>query len=126
MQQRPVAIGVLLCEQVIIEETTRNYTPVNCFGRRVLGQFPSEPFPFVVLALLTDGLGDGSLEVVIHRLDNLEEIFRASEPCRFPTPLHVLRCTVRIRNCSFPVPGYYQVSLMADHELVAQRRLLIQ
>lgn len=34
MPQKPAAIGLFLCEQVIVEEKTRNVTPVNCFTRR--------------------------------------------------------------------------------------------
>jgi hypothetical protein len=40
MTQRPVAVGLLLCEQVIIEEGTRNVTPVNCFSPRAVERFP--------------------------------------------------------------------------------------
>ena len=57
MTQKPVAIGMLTCEQVIIEEKTRNVTPVNCFSERTVTRFPSETFPFIVFAPLTDGAG---------------------------------------------------------------------
>ncbi len=80
MNQRPVAIGLLLCEQVIIEERTRNVTPVNCFTHRVLRRFPSEPFPFTVFAVLTDGRGKMPLDIVVERLDDLERFIGG--PCR--------------------------------------------
>ena len=35
MSQRPAAIGLLVCEQVIIEEGTQNVTPVNSFRNRL-------------------------------------------------------------------------------------------
>jgi hypothetical protein len=44
----------MVCEQVIIEEKTRNVTPVNCFSRRKYGSFPSEMTPFSVF-LHADG-----------------------------------------------------------------------
>ncbi len=125
MKQRPVAVGLLLCEQVIIEEQTRNVTPVNCFTRRTARQLPSEIIPFVVFAILTDGVGDVRLEVTIQRLDTLDEIYRRSMTFRFPGPLQEARCRLRIGDCSFPVAGYYQVTLMAEGELVAQRRMQI-
>jgi hypothetical protein len=34
MAQRPIAIGLQVCEQVIYEEETRNVTLVNCFRQR--------------------------------------------------------------------------------------------
>jgi hypothetical protein len=125
MAQRPVAIGLLLCEQVIVEEKTRNVTPVNCFTHRIATRFPSEVFPFVVFALLTDGMGDIPLEVRISRLDTLDEIFRRSVSFKFTNPLSEVRCIVRIRDCSFPVSGHYQIMLLADNEMVSQRKLLV-
>ena len=87
--KKPVAIGLLACEQVIIEEKTRNVTPVNCFTHRMVEQFPSEVFPFVVLAFLTDGLGEVSLEVRISRLDTMDEVYQRIVPftksCCWPT-----------------------------------------
>lgn len=125
MPQRPVAVGLLVCEQVIVEERTRNVTPVNCFTHRTVERFPSEGFPFVVFAILTDGSGDIPLEVRISRLDTLDEIFRHAVSFRFTNPLHEIRCVVRIRGCSFPVSGHYHIMLLADNEMVAQRRILI-
>jgi hypothetical protein len=125
MKQTPTLIGLFLCEQVIVEETTRNLTLVNCFVRRTVERFPSEAVPFVVFAVLTDGLGDILLEVVLHRLDTMEEIYRVALPSRFPDPLQEFRCTLRVRGYSFPVPGQYQVTLLGDHEVLAQRKMVL-
>jgi uncharacterized protein DUF6941 len=123
--QRPVAVGLLACETVIVDEQTRMVTPVNCFSRRGFVAFPSEPVSFVVLATLTDGIGEGTLELLIERLDGEapEEVYQVLQTCRFPGPLNEVRCTVRIRGLSFPAPCHYQVSLLVDGELIAQRRL---
>lgn len=125
MSQRPVAVGLLLCEQVVVEEKTRNATLVNCFTRRTVEQLPSEPISFVVFAILTDGQGEVQLEVVVQRLDTLEEISHRTLSFRFADPLKEARCLFRLRDCSFPVAGYYQVTLLADGESVAQRRFQI-
>jgi hypothetical protein len=125
MKQRPVAIGLLTCEQVIVEEKTRNITPVNCFTRQSVEQFPSEMLPFVVFAMLTDGSGEMPLAVSIARLDTLDEIYRRSVSVRFDNPLQEFRCIVRVRDCSFPVAGHYEILLLADNEMVAQRKILI-
>jgi len=125
MKQKPVVIGLLTCEQVIVEENSRNVTPVNCFTHRAVGHFPSEAFPFVVFALLTDGAGEMPVEVRISRLDTLDEIYRRSVSFRFTNPLQEIRCIVRIRGCSFPVSGPYQIMLLADNEMVAHRKILI-
>src|SRR4051812_45021280 len=43
MKQGPVAVSLFFCEQILVEELTRNITPVSCFTRRALHRFPSEP-----------------------------------------------------------------------------------
>jgi len=126
MNHTPVAIGLLICEQVIVEEKTRNVTPVNCFTHRRVPRFPSEPFPFVVFSTLTDGLGEMPLEVRIYRLDTLEEIYRTiAATIRFTDPLQSVRFQLRIRDVSFPVSGHYNVALLADDEIIPQRKIVI-
>jgi hypothetical protein len=71
-------------------------------------------------------MGKMDLEVVIQRLDNLEVIYRHYIPCQFNDPLQEARGIFRIQECSFPVEGQYQISLLADKELVAQRKFEIQ
>jgi hypothetical protein len=125
MLQRPTAVGLFVCEQLIVEEGTHNLTVVNAFTSRVAASFPTDPIPFLVFALLTDGLGDVQMEVTINRLDNLEEIYRRSRSHRFLSPLGLYRFEARVRSCRFPVPGWYEVTLYAQREAIGQRRLLI-
>jgi hypothetical protein len=125
MEQRPISIGLLVCDQVVIEEKTRNVTLVNCFTNRTVERFPAVMSSFVVFAGLTNGSGETPFEIVIQRLDTLDEIYRRSFSIYFGNPLQEIRCMVRIRNCSFPVAGQYQVILFADNEPVAQRKIRI-
>lgn len=125
MSQRPAAVGLLVCEQVIVEEGTQNVTPVNSFRRRIVQKFPSEPLSFAVLAILNDGVGEIRLDLAISRLDIDEDIYKRSTAVRFENQLQEWRCLFRIRSCSFPVPGIYEVAIFADKEMIAQRRIRI-
>jgi uncharacterized protein DUF6941 len=126
MSERPIAIGLLACDQVIVEEHTRNVTPVNCFTYRKVRGFPSEPQSFTVLAFLTDGLGEIELEVVLQDLDNMEELYRVGRRVVFNSPLHEYRFVFRFRDISFPAEGAYEIMLIADNELVAARKIRIE
>src|SRR5262245_40606282 len=120
--QRPSVIGLLLCEQAVVEEKTHNVTLVNCFTRLKVEQFPSEPRRFTVFAALTNGFGDVTLDVVVVRLDNDEEVLRQSRRLRFTDRLQEVRFLFRVTRCSFPVAGVYEVSLVADGESLARHR----
>jgi hypothetical protein len=125
MSQRPIAIGLLLCEQVIIEEDTKNVTPVNCFTRRVAEAFPWRSPPFTVLAWLTNGEGAVALEVIIEAAASLEILHQNQVTLRFASPLQQGRLSIRLQEIIFPEAGSYRVLLLADGEVVAQRRLTV-
>jgi hypothetical protein len=125
MLKLPNVVGLVLCEQVITDATTRNVTLVNCFSRLRCSIFPSPPQRFVVSTVLTDGLGDANMALVISRLDTLELIRRHQWPMRFTDSLRVIRLILRFADLSFPVAGGYQFSLSADGEWVAQTILQV-
>src|SRR5437762_129041 len=69
MNHRPIAIGMVLCEQLIVEEGTHNVTPVNCFNVREVEDVPDRA-TFFALAWLVNGMGEMPMEVLVERLDN--------------------------------------------------------
>ena len=125
MSQRPTALGLLVCEQLIVEAKTLNITLVNCFTAKKVERFPSEPQRFTVFAALTDGQGLIGLDVVIRRLSDLRTIYRASVSQRFLDPLQEVRFWLGVTRCSFPSAGAYEISLFADRELIGQYRLTV-
>jgi hypothetical protein len=125
MAQLPIAVGLVLCEQVVIEEGTRNVTPVNCFNVREVDDIPGRA-SFCVLAWLADGKGEKVAELVVQRLDNLDAVFRSKARLVFRDPGHTVRFLGRIRDCEFPVEGYYEVMLLIDRELIAHRKFQVQ
>lgn len=120
MVQRPNAVGLLLCRMVIVEEATRNVTLANSFQRLGVDSFPSPPTPFFAYTVLTDGLGDMRLDLVVSQCDTLDRIYLRSFKITMNDPLRQLRVWWRIRSCSFPVAGRYEFGLQADGELITQ------
>jgi hypothetical protein len=116
----PVAIGLTICEQVIVEEKTHNITLVNCLTRMRVREIPSEPHRLVVHARLTDGIGEGKISLEMVRLDTLDEISIQEAPAKFSHPLQEFRAVFRVA-ISFPVEGHYQFRLLMDGEMIAQR-----
>jgi hypothetical protein len=119
----PTAIGLISCEKVIVEEGSRRLTFVNSFTKLAVPHFPSPPQSCLVFKALTDGLRDATNKVRVERLDTFEEIYSRSRILHFPDRLTEVQTTIQISDCSFPVPGRYQISLLVDGDWVAQRRL---
>lgn len=126
MARTPTVLGLILCEKVIVEETTRNVTLVNCFKDRQAASFPTEPIPFVLFALLTNGQGRTTLQVNVDRMEDFERIYQRDVTGRFSDPTYVTRCILRVGDCSFPNPGTYQIVLQSGDDILAQRLLTIR
>jgi hypothetical protein len=125
MIQVPTARGLVLCEQVIVEENTRNPTLVNCFTRLRVERVPSEPRTFFIHVLLEDGLGDVKLDVLLHRLDTDDALLARQRVARFPDRLHEVWLAFRVKDFGFPALGVYQASLLAQGAPLARARFQV-
>jgi hypothetical protein len=123
MVPTPVAIGMVTCEKVIVEERTRNISLVSCFDRIVVGEFPTAPQRFAVFATLKDGEGNGTITLVITHLESDEEIYAQEGLVHFPNRLSEVRALFRVNACRFPTPGRYLVSLLVDGAWISQREI---
>jgi hypothetical protein len=123
MTPTPITLGLTLCEKVIVEEGTRNVTLVSTFNKPAVSRFPTPPKRFDVFAALTDGVGDATIKLTVTSLATDEMIYEREAQAYFPNRLAEVHVLFRVGECSFPAPGFYQVSLLLDGEWVAQRRL---
>ena len=124
MAQRPLAIGLMLCEQVIVDQKTKRLTPVNCFSQWNIEGPISERQSFYALAILSSGHGSMLAELNIDNLDFDEKVFRHEFTIGFTNPLEQYRCIMRLR-VPFPASGTYQASLIMDGESIATARFFV-
>jgi len=112
----------MVCEQIIIDRESNNVSLINCFTTKRLERFPSEPQRFALVAFLVGYVGNLQVDVVIRRLDTLDDLFRRRVVLRFADRLEAIRLLVRLR-CSFPEAGAYEAALETNGEILAQRRI---
>jgi hypothetical protein len=86
--------------------------------------FPATP-QFYVYAVLTNAVGHATIKVIIESLDSGEVLFSRSAPAHFDNKLSTMQVSLRVADCTFDSPGWYQVTLLVDEEWVAQRRLRV-
>src|SRR3954452_13477017 len=69
MTPKPIAIGLLLCDRVIVDKDTNSPSAIGIFTGLAVERFPSDPQRFSVLAMLTDAQGDGHGKLAAYALD---------------------------------------------------------
>lgn len=80
----PVALALVLCEKVIVEEGTRNASLIGTFNHLHAGTFPFVPLPFCVVATLTGAQGEGEITLSVTRLETDEEVASLTRRVEFP------------------------------------------
>jgi hypothetical protein len=127
MSQRPSALSLMLCDQVLFERDTLKPTLVGVFTGIACKSFPSLPHPIDVFVVLTDGVGRVMLELVVSFLDSEEaqQINSQRMALTFANPLQVINLRFRFRQLSFPAAGTYLFELLVDEEPLCHRRVRV-
>ena len=73
MPQRPSAISLMLCDQVVFEQGTQKPYLLGVFTGVAADSFPTAPQRFDVFAALTDGQGDVRMTLSVVHLDTNQE-----------------------------------------------------
>lgn len=122
----PVVVGLTVCRDVS-KDVTGDLTIFRSFTGMSTTSFPAQVTPFCVVVTLTDGEGDGRLELRITKLDDPSfDVARVTIPLRFPNRLQHVDCVIRVTRCVLPSAGVYLVSLFLDDEWIAQRSLQVR
>jgi hypothetical protein len=126
MNGLPVCRGLILCEQLIVEEGSKNVTLVNCFSGRIVDDFPSPPQRLVVYAVLAGGRGTIPVTLRVVRLSDGEIILNQAQPCRFADPLGEVRFVYRLTTLIYSDPSWYEFALVSGSEVLAQTRIRVR
>jgi hypothetical protein len=121
----PIALGLTLCDLVIVEEDTRKVSLIGNLTRWTADNFPYTAPPFFAFSALTGSVGEGRMDLVVARLDTGEDIYRQHRVVHFTDRLRELHLILRVGNCVLLAAGWYQATLLADQEWVAQRRFRV-
>ena len=122
----PVVVGLTLCEQIDVDRQTNKVSLEGLFQTLHFPAFPSSPQGFTIYAILTDGVGEGTMNLSISRSDTGEVIYRYSKWFAVPTGrLLQLNLEIPVKRCVFPSPGLYLLTLDFDDTVVTERSLSV-
>jgi len=121
--QRPSALGLFLCDQVIVDRDSGRRTPFNLFEAVNCTEFPVTLKNFDVYANLTDGQGRMRLALIVSDVETGDQILNHTVAIELPDPLAVAHVRFRLRDVSFPTAGQYLFELSVEGEIICHRRL---
>lgn len=125
MKPPPTLLGLSLCDLVIVEEGTHKISLIGTFSTIKAREFPLHRRPFCIFATLTDGLGDGVVELTITEMEAEEEIYRLERSVHFPDRLSEVSLLFRVEECVFPSPGLYTATMLVDGDWLAHRQFRV-
>src|SRR5262245_33284075 len=112
--QRPSALGLFLCDQVLVDRDSGKRTLVGLFDTLACPLFPFVCHRLIVYAALTDGQGRMAFDLVLSDIETEEQLSVRSIEAELPGPLTVAHFLVRYESLVFPAPGQYRFELFAD------------
>jgi hypothetical protein len=125
MVKPPKVMGLTLCHRFELDPTRLGVASlVGIFQALRFATFPSPIQKFVVYAGLYDGLGEGTMELVLTALPSERDLFISQRWASFAERNLVINLIIPVA-CVFPTPGKYSLSLRFDQELVSERTLRV-
>lgn len=117
----PFILALLLCDSVIVDETSKKKTLVGIFDRILVRRFPSKHHPITIYARLTDaeGLYDFRIEYV-----QIETDKRLAEGkitgVSIPSRLQKHDLILQPPPVPIPEPGEYEFRLWANDRYIGR------
>jgi len=121
----PDVFGLILCNRLDVNPQVGQTSLQGIFQALSFSTFPSPTRPFTAYAALFDGEGEGTMELVIARLETEQDIHHYSRWVTLPGRGLVMNLEIPIESCVFPAPGRYVLVLRFDKSPVAYRFLEI-
>lgn len=119
----PKIIGLILCRTLESDRATGETSLVGVFNALRFRDWPSPGQQFIVYSALHGGVGEGTIQLVIARLDTERAIHRYQRWVTLPGPGRYFNLVIPITRCVFPLPGRYGLTLYFDGREVSNRYL---
>ena len=122
----PQVVALNVCDGIWVDPWTQKKTLIGLFSVVQAQQFPALHPIITIHAALTNGRG--SVKLKLRLIDADEErppLFEFEQPVEFPDPRVMVDVQCMTGMILFPTPGEYRVQLLADGELLSERRIIM-
>ncbi len=121
MPKAPKPVGLILCKRYHVDPQVAEQSLIGVFHAFWARTFPYRAPEFTVYAALTGGKGEGRMVLEIMRMETEQVVYGYTKwyACLGDNLIATFERTVR--QCLFPAPGRYSVTLKFEDQEVAQR-----
>jgi hypothetical protein len=123
MVKLPDVVGLTLCERLSFDDPGRA-SLIGIFHALRFREFPPAKVSFTAYCALYDGVGEGTITLVITRLHTDQDILTYQKWVTFPGRLQLVNMELKIQ-CAFPAPGRYMCELRFEKNYLSHRYLEI-
>jgi hypothetical protein len=122
MPTPPHVVGLTLCNRLSFDPATAELSLVGIFNRLAFRRWPTPEVNFTAFATLFGGSGEGTIELVVSRLETEEMVYRYRRWYAAPGPGDV-HLEMRVTRCVFLAPGTHGFTLRFDGQDLTFRYL---
>jgi hypothetical protein len=118
-----VCKAILLCDRVIIDSITNNYSVINIFDRFEITGFPGNTRPFVVYLQLTSGIGSYEISIEVQDLRNDTVVARAQGPrIEFPERWFKAHMIAEVSSIRLEHAGMFDLVVLANGQEIDRQQ----
>lgn len=121
MTPEPIATGLHLCRDLTVHPDSLEVSLSRIFRVFRPPLYPDTAPAFWAFAAITGPRAQGTVYAAIYRLSNGDLVYANEHPIHFPDRFTPLYYRLRLSNCRFPAVGAYEMVLMVDRDVIAQR-----
>jgi uncharacterized protein DUF6941 len=124
--EKPMAVAMMICDQIISEERTHKKTLVGCFNNINAMAFPALHPTFYVFVAITNGQGNYRSKLrCVYENGQQATLFEFEGSLNLLQPMQTAEVAFKLVNLTFPKPGTYAIEFWCDDELLLQRRISV-
>ena len=126
MPPTPSVKAILICDQVIHEQSTNKKSLIGIFEQIHLAQFPAQYPRIAIYVNLTDANGEYVLEMRLLS-DKGEEVGRGETPkVKIENPLATCEFALQIQNLVFQAAGQFEFQIYANGNFLASKAFRVR
>jgi len=123
----PIVLTLLLCEKVIVDARTQQYSLIGLVSNVNASRFPVRSPSLCIYTEVTGGHGVTPLTVLIVDVDEVREpVVKLDLEVNLEDPLAVTQVVFGMPKLIFPEPGDYRLQAVSGSHRLLEKRLILR